>query len=563
MFQLRRAPVIGVALTTKGRRRSTVTLGYNYYFPYSGNNERPSQNCTKSTYCQGVAANRQVLKRLGVNAVKILLASSEVVPFAKTGGLADVCGSLPIELQRLGHQVTVIMPAYRCAKNCGQEIHDTGVDFDVPIGSHVVSGRYWKSQLPNSDVPVYLVDQPHYFDRNELYWEDGRDYKDNCERFVFFNRAVMESIRLLDLEVDLIHANDWQTGLIPALKHIDYENATGYEHIATLLTIHNMAYQGQFWHWDMLLTGLDWKYFNWQQMEYYGDLNLLKTGIAFADSLNTVSPQYALEIQSSPLGCGLEGVLSHRSDVLSGIINGVDYERWHPAVDTKIAQTYNANHWRAGKAACKADLQRSMGLPVEADTPLIGIVGRLADQKGLDLIAQIMPDWTASRNVQWAILGTGDPKYHQLLQEVSDNSPHKVAVKLEFSDDLAHQVEAGADMFLMPSRYEPCGLNQLYSLKYGTVPVVHHTGGLADTITNVTAETLAQQVATGFVFDRYETGALDHALTRACDLYTNDQKTWEQIVKTGMNQDWSWTESARKYIELYETTIQRASTVCA
>ena len=216
------------------------------------------------------------------------MASSEVVPFAKTGGLADVCGSLPIELAKLGHQVSVIMPAYRSVHRTGLEIADTGIEIAIPVGSKIVSGRILRSHLPDSNVPVFFVDQPGYFDRDELYRDSGQDYKDNSERFVFFCRAVMECIRLLDLDVDLIHANDWQTGLIPALQKIEYESVPGYEHIATLLTIHNMAYQGQFWHWDMLLTGLDWKYFNWHQMEYYGNLNLLKTGIVFSDSINTV-----------------------------------------------------------------------------------------------------------------------------------------------------------------------------------------------------------------------------------------------------------------------------------
>ena len=495
--------------------------------------------------------------------MKILLASSEVVPFAKTGGLADVCGSLPIELTKLGHHVTVIMPAHRCVKASGQEFNDTGVDFEVPIGSQVVSGRYWKSHLPESDVSVIFVDQPRYFDRNELYWEGGRNYKDNCERFVFFNRAVMESVRLLELEIDVIHANDWQTGLIPAYQKIEYENASGYEHIATLLTIHNMAYQGQFWHWDMLLTGLDWKYFNWRQMEYYGDLNLLKTGVVFADSINTVSPQYSLEIQSEPLGCGLEQVLSHRQNILSGIVNGVDYQRWNPATDRHLEKPYSVSNWQEGKASCKADLQTALGLPQCPDDPLIGIVSRLVDQKGLDLIAQILPEWTASRDVQWAILGTGEPKYHKLFTELAANAPQQVAVRLEFSDPIAHQIEAGADLFLMPSRYEPCGLNQLYSLKYGTVPIVHRTGGLADTIKDTSADNLAGRRATGFVFDRYEAGALDHALSRACEIYHNDRPSWQQVVETGMNQDWSWAGSARKYVELYETTVERANQLCA
>ncbi len=509
------------------------------------------------------AVDFKIRLRPGAEALNILLASSEVVPFAKTGGLADVCGALPIELSKLGHQVTVVLPAYRAAKQCGQKITDTGVTLEIPIGSNLVEGRILRSQLPHSDVPVLLIDQPDYFDRAELYREQGRDYKDNCERFVFFCRSAMESIRLLGLSVDLIHANDWQTGLLPALHKAEYENAPGYEHIATLLTIHNMAYQGRFWHWDMLLTGLDWKYFNWRQMEYYGDLNLLKTGIVFADSINTVSPQYAQEIQTPQLGCGLEGVLSHRRHVLSGILNGVDYQVWNPSTDDALPVKYSSDDWQVGKAACKAKLQRELGLPVSADAPLIGIVGRLADQKGFDLIAQVIRQWVVSSDAQWAILGTGEPQYHTLCRELSGEFPGKVKARLEFSDPLARRIEAGSDIFLMPSRYEPCGLNQLYSLKYGTVPVVHRTGGLADTITDATSENVARGTANGFVFDRYESSALDHALGQACDAYRHDKQLWKQLVTTGMTQDWSWAKSAREYVELYEATIERANQLCA
>lgn len=495
--------------------------------------------------------------------LKILLASSEVVPFAKTGGLADVCGALPVEVSKLGHSVTVIMPAFRSTRHCGLPITDTGIRFEVPVGNHIVEGGLLRSQLPDSDVTVYLVDQPGYFDRDQLYREQGRDYKDNCERFVFFCRAVMESIRLLGLEVDLIHANDWQTGLIPAYQKIEYENAPGYEHIATLLTIHNMAYQGQFWHWDMLLTGLDWKYFNWRQMEYYGDLNLLKTGIVFADSLNTVSPRYAEEIQQSPLGCGLEGCLSHRRKILSGIINGVDYSIWNPAHDPHLAENYTVENWQTGKAACKTQLQQEMGLPVLPHVPVIGLVGRLADQKGLDLVAPIIKHWVHTSDAQWVVLGTGEPQYHQLLQSLMREFPSKVAARLEFSDAVAHRIEAGADLFLMPSRYEPCGLNQLYSLKYGTVPVVHRTGGLMDTITDASEPAISEGRANGFSFDRYEAAALEATLERACHTYRTDKRIWNQLVSTGMLQDWSWAESARRYVQLYQATIARAKQLCA
>ncbi len=496
--------------------------------------------------------------------MKILLVSSEVVPFAKTGGLADVCGALPRELAKLGHEVTVMLPAYRQALQSGQPITKAGIQLPIPVGNKIVQGRLLRSELPGSDVPVYLVDQPAYFDRANLYRAGGVDYKDNCERFVFFCRSVMESIRLLGLEVDLIHANDWQTGLLPAFQKIEYENAAGYEQIATLLTIHNMAYQGSFWHWDMLLTGLDWKYFNWHQMEFYGQLNLLKTGIVFADSINTVSPRYAEEIQQAPLGCGLESVLHHRREVLSGIINGVDYDIWNPAIDPHLPAHFDVHDWQTGKSRCKATLQREMNLPEDPRAPVIGMIGRLAEQKGFDLISPIIKHWVHSTDVQWVVLGTGEPRYHELFRSLSADHPDKVSVRLEFSDPLAHRIEAGADLFLMPSRYEPCGLNQLYSLRYGTVPIVHATGGLADTIVDASAENLANGRANGFSFDVYDAAALEKALERACDTYRHSERIWNQLVTTGMKQDWSWAESARRYVQLYEATIARVQhAVCA
>ncbi len=307
----------------------------------------------------------------------------------------------------------------------------------------------------------------------------------------------------------------------------------------------------------MLLTGLDWKYFNWHQMEYFGNLNLLKTGIVFADQLNTVSSQYAREIQRSPLGCGLEGVLQQRTDDLAGIINGVDYRQWNPENDPSLPVQYSADNWRQGKADCKNWLQREVGLPQSSDVPLIGLVGRLATQKGWDLVAEVMHRWVQQVDAQWVILGTGDPKYHDILASLANSHPNKVAAKLEFANDMAHQIEAGADMFLMPSQYEPCGLNQLYSLKYGTVPVVRATGGLADTISNATDQNLAAGVANGFSFSSYDAISLDETLAGACDMYRNRRDCWDKLVETGMQQDWSWMSSARQYISLYERLIAR------
>jgi starch synthase len=488
--------------------------------------------------------------------VKILMATSEAVPFAKTGGLADVCGALPVELEKLGHEPILILPAYRQIRTAGMPIEPTGIHFDVPIGNKSVSGSLLKSHLPNSSVPVYLVDQENYFDRAELYQEAGQDYKDNCERYVFFCRAVLEAIRLLDLRVDVLHANDWQTGLLPAYLKIEYRGVPGYEQIGTVFTIHNMAFQGVFWHWDMLLTGLDWKYFNWQQMEFFGNLNLLKTGLIFADRLNTVSPRYAEEIQSAPLGCGLEGVLQNRRDVLSGIVNGVDYREWDPTIDANLPVNYGPETTVAGKAACKAALQSSMGLPVAPKTPLVAFIGRLTQQKGVDLLTAVMRDWVQSHDVQWVVLGTGEPAYQSQLSMLANRYPQKVATRLEFSNRLAHRIEAGADVFLMPSRYEPCGLSQLYSLKYGSVPVVRATGGLVDTIVDLNEKTLAAGTATGFHFGDYSALALTEALQRACNTYAQDG-VWKRLVQAGMRQDWSWNSSARQYVELYQSTINR------
>ncbi|MGE3780754.1 MAG: glycogen synthase GlgA, partial [Pirellulaceae bacterium] len=488
--------------------------------------------------------------------MNILLVSSEVVPFAKTGGLADVSAALPAALTRLGVNSAVVMPAYRkFLERTGVTFRTLDVVLEIPIGSKVVTGGIIAAELPGTQVPIYFIDQPAYFDRPELYRERGADYKDNCERFVFFCRSVMEMIRLLDLPVDIIHCNDWQSGLIPAYQRCEYQHARGYEHILTLMTIHNLAYQGRFWHWDMLLTGLDWRYFNWKQMEFYGDLNLLKTGIVFADAISTVSQRYSEEIQTSEHGCGLEGVLQQRREVLSGIINGVDYDIWNPEVDAQIPAKYSVQDWQTGKRICKAGLQAAVGLTASPTTPLIGLVGRLADQKGFDLVADIMKRWVHDVDCQWVIVGTGEPVYHDLLTGLAREHPGRVAVKLEFSERLAHLVEAGADMFLMPSRYEPCGLNQMYSLRYGTVPIVRETGGLADTVVDLTEAHLTEGTANGFSFLDYDASALEATLRRAVSVFQQQPDTWRRIVEIGMRQDWSWDSSARRYIELFHRML--------
>jgi starch synthase len=489
--------------------------------------------------------------------LNILFATSEAAPFCKTGGLGDVCGALPRDLARLGHKPVIILPAFRQARQSGVPMEPTGVSVDVPIGQKIVRGHFLRSQLPNSDVTVFLLAQDDYYDRSQLYREEGEDYRDNCERFTFYCRAVLEAIPLLGLKVDVVHCHDWCAGLIPAYLKTMYGHREPWRGLTSLLTIHNLAYQGNFWHWDMALTGLDWKYFNWRQMEFYGNLSFLKTAIVFADALTTVSPTYAREILHPPLSCGLEGVLNQRAADLTGIINGVDYDQWDPGVDRYLGgNRYSIHDFERGKAACKAELQRSLHLPQRAGTPLLAAIGRLADQKGFDLITRVMQHWAERVDAQWVILGTGEPKYHEVLSSLAKEYPERIALRLEFSDELAHRIEAAADIFVMPSQYEPCGLNQLYSLRYGTVPVVRATGGLVDTVVNATDETMANRTATGFAFHDYTSLALTDALERACRAYL-EKPLWNQLIETGMRQDWSWRHSAEQYVGVYERTAQR------
>jgi starch synthase len=496
--------------------------------------------------------------------MRICFACSEAVPLAKTGGLADVCGALPIELQRLGHHVSLFLPAYRAVKQSGLRIRSTDCVLSIPVGPKMVEARVLSTVLPDSDVSVYLIDQPAYYDRPQLYGESGRDYPDNCERYIFFCRAVLEAIRSLQLEPEILHAHDWQTGLLPTYLKTDYAGTPPFEQLTSVFTIHNLAYQGRFWHWDMLLTGLDWKHFNWRELEFYGQLNLLKAGIVFADALTTVSPTYAREIQTAEQGCGLEGVLLQRADVLTGILNGIDTSVWNPAIDQALPRTYDARTWREGKAACKAALQQQLGLELRPDVPLIGAVGRLVSQKGWSLILPVLQQWLATIDAQWAILGTGEPEYEQQLSLLQKRYPQKLSVNLKFADDLAHQIEAGSDLFLMPSQYEPCGLNQLYSMAYGTVPVVRSTGGLFDTVIDATPGQLERKQATGFTFGPFLAESLEQALARAICCFHSQPKVWAQLVETGMTANWSWAESARKYEQLYERAIcLRLSQRCA
>jgi starch synthase len=485
--------------------------------------------------------------------MKIVHVSPEIVPFAKTGGLADVVGALPGYIKAMQHDVCVFMPLYKQVKETIRDLTHVGVRVNVPIGSTLATGTVWRSVIPKTDVVVYFIQKDEYYHRDQLYGTPQGDFKDNSERFIFFARAVLEAMKMLQLKSDIVHCHDWQSALIPVYLKKLLANDAFFHKTRSVMTVHNIAYQGVFWHWDMKLTGLDWSLFNWKQLEFYGKLNFLKGGLVFADAVTTVSPRYAMEIQSPEFGAGLDGVLTERKKDLYGIINGIDYSIWSPETDKLIQATFSPKAM-AGKQKCKEYLQKKSKLPIK-DAPVIGMIGRLADQKGMDIVAGCL-DELMKQDVQLVILGTGEEKYHKLLNEVAVKFPSKVSVTIGFDNQLAHEIEAGADMFLMPSRYEPCGLNQLYSLKYGTVPIVRETGGLADTVTDTTPETLKSKTATGFMFKEVAAQALVGAIKRALATYANG-KVWKQLMRTGMAQDWSWKSSAEKYVRLYKKLMAK------
>ena len=491
--------------------------------------------------------------------LRVVLAASEAVPFSKTGGLADVSTALAKALDAMGHDVTLIIPDYRVLRLARQEhlpvVTDTGLRFGLSInGKYVTAGVNW-TVLPGSGVKALMISQAEYFYRPQLYMEEGKGYLDNCERFSFFSRAVLTICQQMVLRPDIIHCNDWQTGLIPALLHTIYAGRPGFENAASVMTLHNMAYQGRFWHLDMPLTGMEWKYFNLNHMEMWGDVNLLKTGISFADQITTVSPTYAREICTREGGEGLDGLLSYRGHDLTGILNGIDADVWNPASDPLIPAHYSVNDITTGKSICKSRLQQRVGLPGRDDVPVFGMVSRMSDQKGFDLLASCAARLLA-HDIQMVFLGTGEPRYESYLKHLAAHHPSKVAIYVGFDESLAHQIEAGSDAFLMPSRFEPCGLNQMYSLRYGTLPIVRRVGGLADSVVDTNKTTMANRTATGFVFDSYDATSLAETVERAIDLF-HQAEDWRQVMVNGMSLDWSWENSAKNYIDVYQRALER------
>jgi starch synthase len=474
---------------------------------------------------------------------KILFASSELHPLIKTGGLADVSSGLPKALAELNQDIRIIIPNYQSIAT-HEDIHficTVHVDYrDVNI---------LQTRLPESDVIVWLVDYPEYFDHpgNPYLDQYGNPWEDSAERFALFCRVIVEVAMdraHLNWRADIVHCNDWQTGLVPALLTLESEQP------ASIFTIHNLAYQGLFPSSTFKTLNLPAHLWHQDALEFHEMMSFIKGGLACSDWITTVSATYAEEIQSKEFGYGLEGLLSYRKNVLSGIVNGLDVKVWNPETDANISRTYTVETLD-NKRLNKAALQKQVSLSVDDKIPVIGLIGRLVEQKGIDLLIDCLPD-IVNMPVQFILLGSGEKKYQMQLEKLAQQNPDKISINLGYDEPFAHLIEAGADIFMMPSRFEPCGLNQMYSLRYGTIPIVRKTGGLADTVTDTMPITLADNSATGIVFDDPNSGALLEATKRALLLF-NDKKTWRAIQKNAMQQNLSWQNSAQQYLSLYES----------
>jgi starch synthase len=482
--------------------------------------------------------------------LNVMFVSPEAVPFAKTGGLADVAGALPLALNKLGLRVCLLMPLYGMIRQGNVPLTRVLSDLEVHFDFYTLKFDLYSAEIDG--VTFYFVERDEFFDRRQLYGTPKGDYFDNFERYIFLAKTVKPICQALNLKPDIIHCHDWQSALVPVYLRERWLNEEVFTQTAAVLTIHNLAYQGLFLKEKYHLLDLDLSLFWMDGLEFYDKINFLKGGILWSDAITTVSRQYSQEIQTPEFGCGLEGVLRSRADVLTGIVNGIDYSIWNPQTDTLIAAPYSAADL-SGKEKNKKALMAEYKLdPKLKDAPLLGIVSRLADQKGFDLLAEILPE-LMTENLTLVILGTGDEKYHTLLSEAAQKYQGRLGVKIAFDNKIAHLIEAGADMFLMPSHYEPCGLNQLYSLKYGTIPVVRATGGLVDTIEPVDAK---KKTGTGFLFEEISPEAFLACIREACRAY-QDKTLWKKIMANAMNRDFSWESSAKAYETLYRQTLAR------
>lgn len=482
--------------------------------------------------------------------------ASEAAPFAKTGGLGDMVASLSNALARRGHTVDLYVPYYKCVRSVeidGQPIDAPrdGEPLHVRIRDETVEAWVRTLEPANDDAgpaaSLRFIEHAA-FDRDGIYGEQGGSYRDNGARFLIFQRAVLADIERRGVSVDVVHAHDWQTSLVPLFLKVDGMTRP------TILTIHNLAHQGRFASHEFALTGLPREHFHWRELEFHGDLNWLKGGIVHADRVTTVSPNYAREIQTEEFGCGLQDVLRERSGDLVGIVNGIDDDVWNPADDPLIPHAFSADDLR-GKERCKRALKERLGLAA-GTLPLLGVVARLASQKGIDLLLESLPAWF-DEPCQLVVLGVGDPALENALSHLAKRYPDRVAVVLRFDDRLAHEIEAASDFFVMPSRFEPCGLNQLYSQRYGALPIVRRTGGLADTVLPVNLPETPEQAeaATGFGFGATTASALAGTILEALRMYREEPETIERLRKNAMARDFSWRESAAAYESLYQDVV--------
>lgn len=480
--------------------------------------------------------------------MNILLASSEVFPFSKTGGLADMVGALARALAKAGHQVRVVTPLYRGIREKFPAIRKVDWQFNLPLDGYHVHGGLWELDEV-SGVKIYFVEQPAYFNRAGIYHENNISYPDNGERYIFFSKCVVNLARYLPWHADVVHVHDWQVGLVPAL--ILQQKVEGWANPpATCLTIHNLAYQGVFPEAAFALTNLSPSYFHTEGAEYFGLLNCLKAGIAYTDVITTVSPRYAREITTEEFGCGLDGLLRRRHHHLVGILNGVDYDEWNTTKNSHLFKSYSAGRM-AGKAVNKAELQKAVGLPVEKDIPLFGTISRLAEQKGVDIQLGALAEMLNTQ-MQFVLLGSGAPEYERAYRELARQFPGKVALKVGYDEALSHRIEAACDFFLMPSRFEPCGLNQMYSLRYGTIPIVRAVGGLDDSVTDWTQDSTT---ANGIKFHEYTPRALARAIRKALVLYKQPE-LMKQCRRNAMKADFSWKKTVGEYESVYSGIIK-------
>jgi starch synthase len=485
--------------------------------------------------------------------LNILLIASEVVPFAKTGGLADVAGALPKALKAMGHDVRVVMPRYYVVDRQAYGLEPLEGSLGVPMGR---MGELWagvfEGRLPASEVPVYFIEHEGFFGRSGLYNEKGFSYDDNDNRFVFLSKAAMQLCKMIDFRPDILHANDWHTAAVPLLLNTRYGDDPFFQGTASVLTIHNLQHQGHFYEGLIDVLEVPWEEFNPLSLESFGGVNLLKGGITHADMVTTVSAKYAEEIQTPEFGWGLEGHIQGHSHKLVGIVNGIDYDEWHPASDPYTDAPFSADDV-SGKMRCKEALQGEFGLPVRPEVPLIGFVGRLAEQKGIGLIAHEIGK-LMHLDLQIVLLGTGEPWAEHFFEDIAAKYPDRFACHIGYSNALAHRIEAGSDLFLMPSLFEPCGLNQLYSLSYGSLPIVRATGGLDDTIENFDLE---HGIGTGFKFNWATPDALYGTVAWAVDTWYHQREAFEAMRTRAMRQHFGWDDSAREYEKVYYYALGR------